>query len=195
MRHEAPHDTLQKHRERQLRGHASEVHPDNPLLWVDLAEVDEEVGGLEPLCQESDQVHAWERKWPKMEYGVGGDVIGRGKKQGGDKINCWETPLQYVPQQCYIQPTPKKHRYIQLQINQASPWSRVIKGVLPFGHSSVEDAIHSQQRGSQMLHRTYSGSLTAPLPVGNGELGGPAPVVVRAQKTKYSTGGTSLMAT
>lgn len=56
----AAHDALEQHRERQLRGHAGEVHPDNPLLWVYLAEVDEQVGRLKPLRQESDQIHAWE---------------------------------------------------------------------------------------------------------------------------------------
>lgn len=51
---EAAHDALEQHRERKLRGHPGEVHPDDELLRVYLAEVDEQVGRLKPLRQESD---------------------------------------------------------------------------------------------------------------------------------------------
>lgn len=53
VRDEAAHDTLEQHGERELRGHAGEVHPHDELLRVYSAEADEQIGGLEPVCQES----------------------------------------------------------------------------------------------------------------------------------------------
>lgn len=54
VRDEATHDALEQDRERQLRGHAGEVHPDDELLRVYLTEGDEQVGRLKPLRQEGD---------------------------------------------------------------------------------------------------------------------------------------------